>query len=142
MTWTLQIFEKSLCLNTFLFFVCFSPITFPLLGAGKVKTASANTWSSRGRKIKGKQRELNHKLWSRAAAGFHPFLLLSQPGSYACWLPDSHHLGGDCRGAYPDPGNVSPGGQLPCVSPRASFPFLHSRSLEPERPLVNEYLIL
>lgn len=123
MTWTLQIFEKSLCLNTFMLLVCFSPTMFPLLGVGEVKTASANTWSSRRRKIKRKQRELNHKLWSRATADFHPFLLLSQPGSCACCLSDSHHLGGDCRGAYPDPGNVSPGGQLPCVLPKGLLPF-------------------
>lgn len=124
MTLTLQIFEKSLCFETFTFFVCFFPTMLPSSGAVCVcvcvKITSANRCSSRRKKRGGreKKRELNHKMCPTAAAGFHTLLFLSQPG--CCVLCLIAILRVEISGvSTPDQENVSP------VSPaRASFPFL------------------
>lgn len=84
MSLTLQILAKSLCLDSFMFCMCLSHHV-PLLGVGEVSTSSADRWSNRRRKRKGRQRELNHKLWPSIATGFYTFLLFSWPGSCACY---------------------------------------------------------
>lgn len=82
MSLTLQILAKSLCLDSFmLLYVSFPPCS-PTWG-GEVSTPSADRWSHRRRKRKGRQRELTHKLWPSIATGFYTFLLFSRPGSCA-----------------------------------------------------------
>lgn len=89
---TLQMCEKSLCLNAFMFFVCSVPTMFHPLGPGRwTLPLQRDVLAGEEDKSQGSEKKRScHKVWSGIAAGFQTSLLLSLPGSWALCPPHSH----------------------------------------------------